>query len=73
VAEGCESRPCPYIEGWWVAPDLRRTGVGRALIAAVESWCTAHGYTELASNVELDNDISLQAHAALGFEPVCRA
>src|SRR5438067_1734925 len=24
-AEGCKSMPVPYIEGWWVAPDLRRT------------------------------------------------
>ena len=30
-AEGCESSPVPYIEGWWVAPNLRRSGEGRAL------------------------------------------
>ena len=30
-AEGCDSTPVPYVEGWWVAPDLRRQGVGRAL------------------------------------------
>ena len=37
-ANGCQSTPCPYIEGWWVAPELRRRGVGRALFAAVEDW-----------------------------------
>jgi aminoglycoside 6'-N-acetyltransferase I len=71
-AEGCESMPVPYIEGWYVTPDLRRTGVGRALIAAVEEWARSNGFTELGSDVELDNDVSLRAHEALGFEPTLR-
>lgn len=68
-AEGCVSTPVPYIEGWWVAPDLRSSGVGRALMTAVEDWCRAHAFTELGSDVETDNSVSLEAHAALGFEP----
>ena len=68
-AEGCESAPVPYIEGWWVDPDLRGAGVGRSLVNAVEVWCVDHGYRELGSDVELDNDASLRAHGALGFEP----
>ncbi len=32
-AEGCESSPVPYIEAWYVDPDVRRRGVGRALLA----------------------------------------
>lgn len=71
-AEGCESAPVPYIEGWWVDPDLRGTGLGRALVSAVERWCLDHDYRELGSDVELDNDVSLRAHAALGFEPTLR-
>ena len=71
-AEGCDSMPVPYIEGWYVAPDLRRSGVGRALIEAVERWAREHGYTELGSDVEVANDISLRAHEALGFEPTLR-
>jgi aminoglycoside 6'-N-acetyltransferase I len=71
-AEGCDSTPVPYVEGWWVAPDLRRSGVGRALVDAVEHWCRLHGYEELGSDVEVDNDVSLQAHEALGFEPTSR-
>ncbi len=68
-AEGCDSRPVPYIEGWWVAPDLRGAGVGRALIAAVEAWARAKGFVELGSDVDLGNESSLKAHVALGFEP----
>jgi len=71
-AEGCDSTPVPYIEGWWVAADLRRTGVGGALIDAAEHWCREHGYVELGSDVELENEASLRAHAALGFEPTLR-
>lgn len=71
-AEGCGSEPVPYIEGWWVAPDLRGAGVGRKLVAAVEQWCRKQGFMELGSDVELDNIASLQAHAALGFEPTIR-
>ena len=71
-AEGCDSSPVPYVEGWWVAPERRRAGVGRALVTAVERWCREHGYRELGSDVELDNDVSLRAHAALGFEPTQR-
>ena len=71
-AEGCDSMPVPYIEGWWVAPDLRQGGVGRALVRAVEAWSREHGYDELGSDVELDNEVSLRAHTALGFEATLR-
>lgn len=68
-AEGCESTPVPFIEGWWVAPDLRRTGIGRALLAAIEAWARDNGFTELGSDVESTNHASLEAHESLGFEP----
>ena len=67
MGRGSELAPVPYIEGWWVDPDLRGSGVGRALVSAVERWCRDHGYRELGSDVELDNDVSLRAHPALGF------
>jgi aminoglycoside 6'-N-acetyltransferase I len=71
-AEGCDSAPVPYIEGWWVGPDLRRAGVGRALVEAVERWCREHGYVELGSDVDVENATSVEAHVALGFEPTLR-
>jgi aminoglycoside 6'-N-acetyltransferase I len=67
-AEGVDERPCAFVEGWWVDADVRRTGLGRALIEAVESWARDRGFTELGSNVELHNTRSQQAHLALGFE-----
>lgn len=66
--DGCDIAPCPHVEGWWVAPDLRRQGVGRALYAAAEDWARSLGFTELGSDTELHNQLSIDAHQALGFE-----
>ena len=71
-AEGCESSPVGYVEGWWVDADVRRQGVGRALIAAAEDWARAKGYTEMGSDALIDNDVSHRSHKALGFSEVER-
>jgi aminoglycoside 6'-N-acetyltransferase I len=67
-AEGCDSSPVGYIEGWYVDPDLRRQGVGAALVRAGEEWARAQGCTEMASDCLLDNEASIRAHLALGYE-----
>jgi aminoglycoside 6'-N-acetyltransferase I len=69
-AEGCLTSPVGYLEGWYVAEHARRRGVGAALLAAGERWAASKGCSEFASDAELDNPTSLDAHAALGFEPV---
>src|SRR5262245_14031050 len=40
-ANPVDEQPCAFVEGWWVDADVRRMGVGRALIAAVEDWARA--------------------------------
>jgi len=72
-AEGCDTSPVAYLEGWYVDPDVRRRGVGAALIRAGESWARGRGYRELASDALLDNTVSHQAHEALGFTEVERS
>ena len=71
-AEGCESSPVPYIEAWYVDPDVRRLGVGRALLAAAEDWARGLGYREIASDALLDNVVSHRAHLRSGYEEVER-
>ena len=71
-AEGCESSPVAYLEGWYVDPDSRRTGLGAALVRAAESWARERGLTEFASDALIDNDMSHRAHRALGFSEVER-
>ncbi len=67
-ANGVDESPCAFLEGWWVDEDARRSGVGRALVAAVENWARGHGFAELGSDALLDNTLGHQAHQALGFE-----
>ena len=67
-ADGCRSMPVPHIEGWYVVPEARRSGVGRALVAAAERWMRDLGPDALLGNLE-----SERAHLALGFEEVERA
>lgn len=71
-AEGCRTSPVGYIEGWYVDPDLRRAGVGRALVAAAEAWARDLGLQEMASDALIDNAVSHQAHRALGYHEVER-
>jgi aminoglycoside 6'-N-acetyltransferase I len=72
-ADGCDTAPVAYLEAWYVDPDLRRQGVGAALVVAVEAWARERGYRELASDALLENLISQQAHLASGFEEVERS
>jgi len=37
VAESCETSPVAYLEGWYVDADMRRQGVGAALVRAAEN------------------------------------
>jgi aminoglycoside 6'-N-acetyltransferase I len=71
-ASGCETHPVGYIEGWYVDPDLRRQGVGAALVRAAEAWALAQSCTEMASDCELWNETSYRAHLALGYEETLR-
>jgi aminoglycoside 6'-N-acetyltransferase I len=67
-ANGVDESPCAFLEGWWVDTDVRGSGIGRALVAAVEDWARAQGFTELGSDALLDNVASHAAHRAVGFE-----
>jgi aminoglycoside 6'-N-acetyltransferase I len=67
-ANSNDESPCAFLEGWWVDEDVRRSGVGRALVAAVEDWARGQGFTELGSDALLDNALSHAAHHRLGFE-----
>ena len=66
-AEGCSTTRVAYLEGWYVVPDARRSGVGRALVKAAEEWGRREGCAELASDTQADNDVSRMAHRAVGF------
>ena len=59
--------------GWlismWVAPHMRRTGVGTALVEAVIDHARAHGLTRLLLDVADANAPAIALYARKGFEP----
>jgi aminoglycoside 6'-N-acetyltransferase I len=67
-AEDCRTSPVAYLEGWFVIPEARRQGVGRALVAAAEDWGREQGCSEFASDTHYDNRLSVEAHHSLGFD-----
>ena len=71
-ADGCETSPVGYIEGWLVDEDLRGQGIGKALVVAAENWARAQGLREMASDTWLENEVSIAAHLKMGYEEMER-
>jgi len=71
-ADGCATSPVGYVEAWYVDPDVRRAGYGRALLQAAEDWARGRGYREMASDARLDNHVSHAAHQRSGYAEVGR-
>ena len=71
-AEGCVTAPVGYIEGWFVDEDLRRQGHGHELVNAAEDWARFQGLHEMGSDTWLDNEGSIRAHLAMGYNEVER-
>ncbi len=66
-AEGGPPEPSAYVEGLWVDPDHRRSGIATALLAKAEEWARAKGFKWLGSDAELGNRDSHAWHKAAGF------
>lgn len=69
-ADGCDTSPVGCVEGWYVEPHARRTGIGRQLVAAAEDWARSKGCTEMASQALLNNADGRHAHEHLGYDEV---
>lgn len=66
-APACITNRVGFLEGWYVKPEFRRRGVGRALSAAAESWAREKGCVEMASDTNEEYPISPAAHRAVGY------
>lgn len=64
---GTQSSPVAFLDGIYVLPAHRRSGVARSLFAAVSGWAVDQGVHEIASDAAIDNTLSHQVHQALGF------
>ncbi|MCD9187346.1 MAG: GNAT family N-acetyltransferase [Pyrinomonadaceae bacterium] len=70
--EDCHSDHVGYLEGWFVEPEFRKHGIGRKLVAEAENWARKNGATEMASDAEIGNEMSLRAHVRLGYKETSR-
>lgn len=70
--EDCETDHVGYLEGWYVEPAFRKTGIGRELVRQAEAWAREKGCTEMASDAEIGNEGSLAAHLNLGYNETSR-
>lgn len=64
---GTTTSPVAFLESWYVRPDWRGRGVGRALVDAVVEWAREQGVHELASDADFHNIAAHRAHSACGF------
>jgi aminoglycoside 6'-N-acetyltransferase I len=71
-ADGCQSSPVGYIEGWYVDEAFREQGVGGAMVKTFEDWCWKMGLAEIGSDTWEDNLTSINAHKKLGYTEVER-
>ncbi len=67
-ADACDTSPVGYVEGWYVDPDVRLSGVGRRLVRTAERWARGGGCSEMGSDCLVENEGSLRAHLAIGYE-----
>jgi aminoglycoside 6'-N-acetyltransferase I len=72
IVDSCATDRVAYLEGWYVVPECRRKGIGRALIQAAERWAIRQGCAEFGSDSEIDNDVSRIAHLRSGFQETGR-
>ena len=72
VADGCISSPVPYLEGLYLVPECQGQGIGTRVMAHLDAWCRAEGFTELATDAELSNEQAQRFYRTLGFEEVDR-
>ncbi len=72
-ADGCLTSPIAYLEGIWIDPDSRRTGIASAIVREGVTWARSLGLSELASDCDIDNEASHRFHLAAGFAEVKRS
>ncbi len=70
--EGCDTSPVAYIEGIYVEEQYRRQGIALELLEFAENWGKKRNCTELASDCELENALSIKFHKGTDFEEVNR-
>ena len=72
IVDGCLTSPVGYVEGIYVDPEIRQSGIGRQLLFRAEEWCRSMGCTEMGIDAELDDTSAQQFHEHMGFKETYR-
>ena len=56
-----------HLFAMWVAPEARRTGIGRDLVESAVSWAGESGVAEVLLRVTAGNDVATRLYRACGF------
>lgn len=72
-ADGCDTSPVAFLEGWFVAAEARGVGLGSKLVHAAVAWAKSRSLQELASDSLLDDEPAYRAHLSAGFQEVERS
>lgn len=70
--EGADFKKTAYVEGLYIKPIYRNTGVGSFLLRLAEQWAISKGIKQIASDTEIGNLNSQLFHKKAGFEEVNR-
>ncbi|MDD2258323.1 MAG: aminoglycoside 6'-N-acetyltransferase [Bacilli bacterium] len=70
--EGTHTPVVAYLEGIYIDKNNRRKGYAKDLLLMCEKWARQKGCIELASDCEIDNEVSFDFHQSVGFEEVNR-
>ena len=70
--QGAAASPVWYLEGIYVVPERRASGVGAFLLSSFEAHVRDQGFSEIASDCDLENVLSEAFHKAKGFREVLR-
>ncbi|MGQ0712684.1 MAG: GNAT family N-acetyltransferase [Gemmatimonadaceae bacterium] len=68
-----QSPDTAYVISMWVAPEVRRQGVGSALVDAVVDWARAKGVRRLLLDVSEQNTRAITFYIGKGFAPTGEA
>lgn len=68
-----EKPPEPIVQAMAVQKDVRRAGIGRALMAAAEDWTRERGFSSLALHSQLERDDAHAFYESLGYKRVATA
>jgi len=70
--DGCLSSPVAYIEGLFIGKEYRNKGRGKAALELILSWCRKNGFTDIAADAELSNNVAQEFFKAVGFRETFR-